>query len=170
MTETKTGSTKAQRLRASLAKLAELFPTCFTAEASGPHRPLKIGIYTDLRVRGLKAAEAGVLGVYTKRWAYLKALAAGGPRYDLDGNPCGEVTAEQMADAQAKIEAAAKVAQDRKKTEQIEREKTNAEEGRKTFEAIRMAHIEREANASGRLGLADLKAAAQARKAAQRAA
>jgi sRNA-binding protein len=160
-TMTKPGPNKAQRRSAALAKLAELYPACFAAEASGPHRPLKIGIYADLRKRGLKAAVVGVLGVYTRRPAYLKALAAGGPRYDLDGNPCGEVTADQMTDAQAKIEAAVKATQEREEAQRI---------GRKALEAIRMARSEREAQPTGRLSLADLKAAAQARKAAQRAA
>jgi ProP effector len=166
---TKPDNKARHRLQAALAKLAELYPACFAAGASGPHRPLKIGIYADLRERGLKAAEAGALGVYTRRRAYLKAVAAGGPRYDLDGNPCGEVTADQMADAQAKIEAAAKIAQERGEAERIEAQKRNVEEGRETLEAIRMARCEREAQAS-RFSLADLKAAAQARKAAQRAA
>ncbi len=52
----------------------------------------------------------------------------------------------------------------------FEHQKTNAEEGCKTFEAIGMARIEREAKATGRLSLAGLKVAAQVRKAAQRAA
>src|SRR5262245_24081044 len=120
---TKPGPNKAQRRLAALAKLVELYPACFAAEASGPHRPLKIGIYADLRTRGLKAAEVGVLGAYTRRLAYLKAVAAGGLRYDLGGNPCGEVTADQMADAQAKIEAAAKTAQERKEAVRIEAQK-----------------------------------------------
>jgi ProP effector len=160
---------KAQHRLAALAKLAELYPACFAAGASGPHRPLKIGINADLRERGLKAAEARVLGVYTRRRAYLKAVAAGGPRFDLDGSPCGEVTTDQMADAQAKIEAAAKIARERREAERIDPQKRNVEEGRK-MEATRMAGSEREARATGGFSLADLKAAAQARKAAQSAA
>lgn len=35
------------------------------------------------------------------------ALIAGGPRYDLDGNECGEVTAEQKAEAVKMLEALA---------------------------------------------------------------
>jgi sRNA-binding protein len=164
----KSGPNKTQRRLAVLAKLAELYPACFVAEASGHHRPLKIGIYADLRKRGLKAAEVGVLGVYTRRLAYLKAIAAGGLRYDLDGNPCGEVTVDQMTDAAAKIEAAVKAAQERKEAERIESQKTTVGKGRKTFEASHSS--EREGRSTGRLSLADLKAAAQARKEAQRAA
>jgi hypothetical protein len=53
-------------------------------------------------------------------------------------------------------------AQERKEAERIE--------SQKTFEAIRMARSERQAQPTGRFSLADLKAAAQARKAAQRVA
>ena len=38
------------------------------------------------------------LKFYTGMPAYRKALTRGGPRYDLDGQPVGEVTPEQQAD------------------------------------------------------------------------
>ena len=37
--------------------------------------------------------------------SYLKALAAGGPRYDLDGSVIGEVSATDRADAIRRLEA-----------------------------------------------------------------
>jgi sRNA-binding protein len=98
--------------------------------------------------RGLQSNEVQALGSYVRRPAYKAALIAGGPRYDLDGNPHGEVTAEQIAAAKA---------------EWNEPQSTNAE-------ASRRARTEREAKATSRLSLADLKAAARARKAAERAA
>jgi sRNA-binding protein len=168
--------TKAERKRqaiAALARLAELFPACFAADASGPHRPLKIGIHRDLIERGVQPCEAQALRLYARRAAYQAALIAGGPRYDLYGNPHGEVTAEEIAAAKvalADIETRVRAAQERKRAKRFEHQKTNAEKGCKTFEAIGMARIEGEAKATGRLSLAGLKAAAQARKAAQRAA
>ena len=36
--------------------------------------------------------------------AYLRAVAAGGPRYDLAGQPCGEVTPEEAEAAQQHLE------------------------------------------------------------------
>ena len=39
------------------------------------------------------------LKVYTGMPVYRKALARGGPRYDLNGQPAGEVTPDQQADA-----------------------------------------------------------------------
>jgi ProP effector len=140
--ETKpTKSDRKRQLKAVLAKLAELYPACFAADAVEPHRPLKVGIHRDLIERGMQPSEVPALRFYVARPAYKAALIPGSPRYDLDGNPHGEVTAEQ-----------------------IERQRTNAK-------ATHTASIEREGKiATSRLSLADLKAAAQARKSAQRAA
>jgi sRNA-binding protein len=38
-----------------------------------------------------------------RRLAYQRSLAAGGPRYGLDGEPCGEVSADQVKAAIAAI-------------------------------------------------------------------
>ncbi len=170
--------TKAERKRqavAALAKFAELFPVCFAADESGPHRPLEINIHRDLIERGVQLSEAQALRLYARRVAYQAALIAGGPRYDLHGNPHGEVTAEEIAPAKvalADIETRVRAARERKRAERFEHQKTIAEEGCKTFEAIGMARIERETKGgpTGRLSLAGLQVAAQARKAAQPAA
>jgi ProP effector len=157
--------TKSER-KAALAKLAELYPACFTADASGPHRPLKIGIHRDLIERGMQPSEVQALMPYAKRAAYKAALIAGGARYDLDGNPHGEVTAEEIAAAKvtlANIEKRIRAAHEQKKLRRIEPQRIDAE-------ANRVARIEREPMTTSRLSLADLKAAAQARKAAERAA
>lgn len=88
-------------------RLCEAFPVLFNRQTP---KPLKIGIgqellalagvhpaLTDLNRKDLRRA----LKVYTHGFRYRQALAAGGPRYDLDGQPVGEVTPEQQADAQA---------------------------------------------------------------------
>lgn len=69
-------------------------------------KPLKVGLLDDLMqdiaARSLTIG-AGVLKAaiasYTRRIRYKKALAAGGARYDLNGQPCGEVTPEQQQEA-----------------------------------------------------------------------
>lgn len=69
-------------------------------------KPLKVGVLKDLMqdisARNLTIG-AGVLKAaiasYTRRIRYQKALAAGGARYDLNGQPCGEVTPEQQQEA-----------------------------------------------------------------------
>ncbi|EFV1988381.1 prop effector [Salmonella enterica] len=69
-------------------------------------KPLKVGVLDDLMqdiiARNLTIG-AGVLKAaiasYTRRIRYKKAIRAGGARYDLNGQPCGEVTPEQQQEA-----------------------------------------------------------------------
>ncbi len=76
-------------------------------------KPLKVGVLDDIQrdiaARGLTIG-AGVLKAaiasYTRRIRYKKALAAGGARYDLSGQPCGEVTPEQQQTAADDINGA----------------------------------------------------------------
>jgi sRNA-binding protein len=140
--------------------LAELFPQAFVAERWLPHRPLKIGIHLDLIARGILKAEETrpVLGRYVGRLQYQRALAAGGARYDLNGNEVGEVSPENIEQARqavARLEAKA-----------IAR----SEEARANFKASqakrRSAEAPKEQSQPRRLGLADLKRAAVARRAA----
>jgi sRNA-binding protein len=90
-----------------LDPLCQAFPTCFNR--TDP-RPLKIGLGEEvMALAGVHPALADLtrtqirraLKVYTGMPAYRKALTRGGPRYDLDGQPVGEVTPEQQAFAQA---------------------------------------------------------------------
>lgn len=69
-------------------------------------KPLKVGVFDDMLrdIAGRSLAiGAGVLKSairsYTRRIRYKKAIAAGGPRYDLNGQPCGEITPEQQQEA-----------------------------------------------------------------------
>ena len=89
-----------------LDRLCEAFPACFSRSAP---QPIKIGLGEELlALAGVHPALAGLsrtqlrraLRVYTGSPAYRKALARGGPRYGLDGQPAGEVTPEQQAFAQ----------------------------------------------------------------------
>jgi ProP effector len=91
---------------AALVRLAEQFPQTFVAEKHQPHRPLKWGIAADIAARcpELKRRARGTaLSVYTGRIAYLQSLVAGAARIDLDGNPAGEVTAEEAEYAAARL-------------------------------------------------------------------
>lgn len=76
-------------------------------------KPLKVGIFDDLMqdisARNLTIG-AGVLKAtlarYTHRIQYKKAVCAGGARYDLNGQPCGEVTPEQQQEAAGALKKA----------------------------------------------------------------
>jgi sRNA-binding protein len=84
-------------------RLCEAFPECFNRLAP---KPLKIGIGEEvLALAGVHPLFAEVsrtqlrlaLKFYIRRFTYRKALATGGPRYGLDGQPAGEVTPDQQA-------------------------------------------------------------------------
>ena len=94
-----------QDVNSLLDRLREAFPACFSRTAP---KPLKIGLGDELlALAGVHPALTDLsrtqirraLRVYTGSSAYRKALARGGPRYGLDGQPAGEVTPEQQADA-----------------------------------------------------------------------
>jgi hypothetical protein len=87
-------------------RLCEIFPALFNREAP---KPLKIGLGPELinlaggahpalvDVTDLQMRQA--LQVYVEAPAYQQALVAGGPRYDLDGQPSGVVKPAQQARA-----------------------------------------------------------------------
>ncbi|HBC1012592.1 TPA: ProQ/FinO family protein [Escherichia coli] len=89
--------------RRRLKRLMELWPELFSLEEP---KPLKEGVFDDLlndvRTRELPIGD-GVLRAaimsYTRRVSYLKTIVAGGARYDLNGQPCGEVSAEEQEHA-----------------------------------------------------------------------
>ena len=65
-------------------------------------RPLAIGIHKALMERMPDLDKNHVrtaMHNHTATTRYLKALVEGAPRFDLDGNPAGEVTAEQQQQA-----------------------------------------------------------------------
>ncbi len=97
-------------------QLCEIFPDCFNRAAP---RPLRIGLGEEaMALAGAHPALADLtrtrirraIKVYTSSFAYRKALAAGGPRYGLDGQPAGEVTPEQQAFARTPRQKPAKPA------------------------------------------------------------
>lgn len=81
--------------------LPALYPACFDWTAP---RPLKLGIHRDLIAAGHPSRVVrAALGVYCSRRAYLKTLRAGVPRLDLQGQPAGAVTADEAAEARARL-------------------------------------------------------------------
>jgi sRNA-binding protein len=92
--------------------------------------------------------EAGfALKIYTSNAGYLKACKEGAPRIDLNGEVAGQVTAEEAANAKQRLTAQ----QDRHKRQQEAR-------------AMAKAAAEVKARNAGRVSLADLRSAAQARR------
>jgi ProP effector len=85
----------------ALALLRALFPSAFR----DPPVPLKVGIDRDIleRTAGDFTADEikAALRLWTRRRPYRRVIAAGGPRYGLDGSIAGEVTAGEQKAARA---------------------------------------------------------------------
>ena len=103
---------KAKNLGA-LALIAELqikYPKAFPTEPNAKV-PLKAGLVNDIwAIReslevGKKTVQAAI-ALWCTGDSYIKALAGGGPRYDLDGNACGEVSKEQQTSAKKALKSA----------------------------------------------------------------
>jgi ProP effector len=143
-----------------IAQLADLYPNCFRQ----PGQPLKIGIHNDIIARHPELQPgriASALTTYTRSVGYLKTLKAAAVRIDLEGNPVGTVTAADEADAERKIakaarRAAAKAIEDRKGKSAAVADLPSRPVAA-TPQPIAPA-------GPRRLGLAGLKAAAQARR------
>jgi ProP effector len=93
---------------AVIALLAELYPKCFSVY-EGRRRPLKLKIHLDIQAAldgAVTPAELSrALGAYCANSAYLHSSREGAPRIDLDGNPAGVVTAEEAQGAKARLAA-----------------------------------------------------------------
>jgi sRNA-binding protein len=164
---------------AHIVALAAMFPAAFSAETWQEHRPLKVGIGNDLVARGVlgKREINAALKRYVDRLKYQKSLAAGGARVDLEGNVAGEVSNEHRSRAErlvARIEArqlaetaAANAAPESEKAVRHATTPSSAFDGKAVFMPLPTQATP--PSGTGRLGLADLKRAAQERRARQEA-
>jgi ProP effector len=85
-------------------------------------RPLALGIHKTIKERMPEVDTAQLrlaMRLHTASTRYLKALLAGRERYDLDGNPAGEVTDEHREVAGTTLRERFKKAADRHKAEQL---------------------------------------------------
>src|SRR5262249_60282393 len=140
------------KIHATPSLLAERFPRCF-AIYEQRRRPLKVGIDRDILSAlggALTLNEIGVaLRHYCGNRGYQRAMStAGTPRIDLDGNAAGEVTVAQAEAAWLLL---------RHLEQKITARKAAITLAKKTAE---------EALKPKKLALAELKAAAVARRAA----
>ncbi|MDY6322881.1 MAG: RNA chaperone ProQ [Succinivibrio sp.] len=99
--------TRFDHIREALELLCERFPKAFIKE--GNCKPLKIGIFADLRaacegVEGLSVSKVrAALRYYTTRLRYLYCLKEGARRVDLDGSEGEAVSAEHASFAADKF-------------------------------------------------------------------
>jgi sRNA-binding protein len=92
-------------------RLAELFPALFGPEP----KPIKLKIQADLQVRApgvfQRRSLSWFLSRHTTTNAYLKALLQHSTRFDLDGQPAGEISAEHRQAAEEELARRRAIAQ-----------------------------------------------------------
>ena len=100
------------------AELKALFPALFT----GKPKPVKLRIQADIQERApgrfSKAQLSAFLRRHTGGTGYLIALTQAKTRFDLDGNPAGEITEEHLAAAREELARRKGVQQERQQAEQ----------------------------------------------------
>ena len=80
-------------------RLAALFPALFVGpDGKGTWKAIKLRIHADIQARAPGEFSKRTLGIFFSRYttttAYLKALSTAAQRFDLDGQPAGEIAAE----------------------------------------------------------------------------
>ncbi len=100
------------------AELKALFPALFT----GKPKPVKLRIQADIQERApgkfSKAQLSAFLRRHTGSTGYLIALTQAKTRFDLDGNPAGEITEEHLTAAKDELARRKGVQQERQQAEQ----------------------------------------------------
>src|SRR5215471_17961207 len=93
--------------KATIARLAQLFPACFYVTRR-QRRPLKIGLRRDLAALDLGVGRReldSALAWYVNGISYLQSLRVGADRIGLDGAPAGVVSKVDEAHAREKLAA-----------------------------------------------------------------
>ncbi|NDY92231.1 ProQ/FINO family protein, partial [Ideonella livida] len=162
-------------------ELAELFPALFTP---GQAKPLKLRIQADIQARApgrfSKGLLSAVLHRHTNATGYLNALVQATHRHDLDGQPVDELTEEHRQVAreelarrkavidERKAQFRQKAREERQARIDLMREFDQAGQSPEAFAAAKSMAVE-ELNqrvSQGRQELAELRAAAKARRGA----
>lgn len=111
------------------AKLGELFPALFGAQ---PPKPLKLRIQADIQQRAPGLFTKKSLSVYLHRLTtgtpYLVALTQSPGRFDLDGQPAGELAAEHREAAATELARRRALQQQRRAAEHEARRQAQQQE------------------------------------------
>jgi len=103
---------------ACAAALAERFPALFAAQ---PPLPIKLRIQADIQERAPGVFTRKGLSLFLHRHTtstpYIRALVAAQTRFDLDGQPAGEIATEHREAAVAELERRKAIVQARRQAE-----------------------------------------------------
>ena len=92
-------------LAETAARLAELFPALFMP---GAFKPIKLRVQADIQQRAPGQFTKKQLSIFLHRHttstAYIRALVASTQRFDLDGQPAGDVAGEHLEAAKLELE------------------------------------------------------------------
>ncbi|GGB90076.1 hypothetical protein GCM10011352_15120 [Marinobacterium zhoushanense] len=117
--------------QAALVQLCDTYPEVFSRDNV---RPLKVGIQEDL-IADEKLARNRIkraLASYVRSPQYLRSLQAGADRIGLDGAASGQVSEEEAAHAQEKLQA---IKDQRREREKAERKEGRAEQRKQAVKA-----------------------------------
>jgi ProP effector len=132
---------------ACAARLSELFPALFGP--GGPPKPIKLRIQVDIQARApgvfSKRSLSLFLSRYTTSTAYIKALLASGQRFDLDGQPAGEIEELHRAAATQELARRREVVEVRRAAERETRRAAERQARSAQREQERAHHLQREA-------------------------
>lgn len=148
-------------------RLAEQFPALF---APGQAKPLKLRIQADIQARWQTTPGATVsrrvlsivLQRHTTSTAYLRAMSTATQRFDLDGQPVGELAQEHRAAAAAELERRRAIVAERRVAERstgraARRERPQQrQQHREQHAAQAAAQVQREAEGAERAERASL--------------
>jgi sRNA-binding protein len=173
---------RTSKAEATISELAAAFPLAFALDPARA-RPLKLGVREDLRAQSAisHARIRSALGHYCNSEGYLRSSIEGAVRIDLAGTAAGEVTAKEAASALRRLAKIAKKAAAQNNDKETTKNMTETTI-QPTRPAARQTPARDLANVTSvggakpavaaapksgprRLGLDDLRRAAQARKA-----
>ncbi len=103
-------------------KLSELFPALFVSPQQMNQgalvKPIKLRIHADIQARAPGLFSKRTLGIFFSRYTtttpYLKALAKSPHRFDLDGQPAGDIAQEHRDAAALEVERRRTIAIERR--------------------------------------------------------
>ena len=114
------------------AACAELLRQHFPALFTGPPKPLKLRIQQDIQQRTPGVFSKGSLGAFFRRYTgstgYLMALGKASQRFDLDGQPAGELSEEHRALAREELARRRQLGRDRDQVVQAQQQAAQAQQ------------------------------------------